>query len=50
MLGILFYIIIYKENLFYSIDEIMDWDLRVLYIISDDSIDFIWKMLDWNVE
>ncbi|VBB86898.1 Putative serine/threonine-protein kinase [Podospora comata] len=49
-LGILLYTIIYKENPFYSIDEIMDRDLRVPYTISDDSIDLIRKMLDRNVE
>jgi protein-serine/threonine kinase len=49
-LGILLYTIIYKENPFYSIDEIMDRDLRVPYTISDDSIDLIRKMLDRDVE
>ncbi|KAK3379559.1 hypothetical protein B0T24DRAFT_162191 [Lasiosphaeria ovina] len=48
-LGILLYTIIYKENPFYSIDEIMDRDLRVPYTISDDSIDLIRRMLDRNV-
>lgn len=48
-LGILLYTIIYKENPFYSIDEIMDRDLRVPYIISEDSIDLIKKMLNRNV-
>ncbi|KAK3990621.1 putative serine/threonine-protein kinase [Cladorrhinum sp. PSN332] len=48
-LGILLYTIIYKENPFYSIDEIMDRDLRVPYIISDTSIDLIRKMLNRNV-
>lgn len=48
-LGILLYTIIYKENPFYSIDEIMDRDLRVPYVISDESIDLIRKMLDRDV-
>ncbi|KAK0630745.1 hypothetical protein B0T17DRAFT_637181 [Bombardia bombarda] len=48
-LGILLYTIIYKENPFYSIDEIMDRDLRVPYTISDDSIDLIRRMLDRDV-
>ncbi|GAB1320593.1 serine/threonine protein kinase [Madurella fahalii] len=48
-LGILLYTIIYKENPFYSIDEIMDRDLRVPYTISDDSIDLIRKMLNRDV-
>ncbi|CAK7567749.1 MAG: serine/threonine protein kinase [Sporothrix epigloea] len=48
-LGILLYTIIYKENPFYSIDEIMDRDLRVPYVVSEDSIDLIRKMLDRDV-
>ncbi|KAI1769961.1 Pkinase-domain-containing protein [Hypoxylon cercidicola] len=48
-LGILLYTIIYKENPFYSIDEIMDRDLRVPYIISEESIDLIRCMLDRDV-
>ena len=49
-LGILLYTIVYKENPFYSIDEIMDRDLRVPYIMSDESIDLIRLMLDRDVE
>jgi len=49
-LGILLYTIIYKENPFYSIDEIMDHDLRVPYVMSDESIDLIRKMLNRDVE
>ncbi|KAF5677895.1 camk camkl pask kinase [Fusarium heterosporum] len=48
-LGILLYTIIYKENPFYSIDEIMDRDLRIPYILSEESIDLIRCMLDRNV-
>lgn len=48
-LGILLYTIIYKENPFYSVDEIMDRDLRVPYTVSDDSIDLIRRMLNRNV-
>ncbi|KAK8088059.1 hypothetical protein PG997_003020 [Apiospora hydei] len=48
-LGILLYTIIYKENPFYSIDEIMDRDLRVPYTISDESIDLIRCMLNRDV-
>lgn len=47
--GILFYTLIYKENPFYNIDEIMDRDLRVPYIISEKSIDLIRKMLNRDV-
>lgn len=49
-LGILLYTIVYKENPFYSIDEIMDHDLRVPYIMSDDNIDLIRRMLNRDVE
>ncbi len=49
-LGILLYTIIYKENPFYSIDEIMDRELRVPYIMSEDSIDLIRAMLDRDVD
>ncbi|KAI0010144.1 Pkinase-domain-containing protein [Xylariaceae sp. FL0662B] len=48
-LGILLYTIIYKENPFYSIDEIMDRDLRVPYVVSDESIDLIRCMLNRDV-
>ncbi|PSR94260.1 hypothetical protein BD289DRAFT_363741 [Coniella lustricola] len=48
-LGILLYTIIYKENPFYSIDEIMDRDLRIPYTISDESIDLIRCMLNRDV-
>ena len=44
--GILFYTLIYKENPFYNIDEIMDRDLRIPYIVSENSIDLIGKMLN----
>ncbi|KAF4124209.1 protein-serine/threonine kinase [Geosmithia morbida] len=49
-LGILLYTIIYKENPFYSIDEIMDRDLRIPFVMSEDSIDLIRGMLDRDVE
>jgi protein-serine/threonine kinase len=48
-LGILLYTIIYKENPFYSIDEIMDRDLRIPYIMSEESIDLIRCMLNRDV-
>src|SRR3569833_521842 len=48
-LGILLYTIIYKENPFYSIDEIMDRDLRIPYTISEESIDLVRQMLNRNV-
>ena len=49
-LGILLYTIIYKENPFYSIDEIMDRDLRVPSIMSAASIDLVRRMLERDVE
>lgn len=49
-LGILLYTIVYKENPFYSIDEIMDHDLRVPYVMSEDCLDLIRKMLDRDVD
>ncbi|CZS99876.1 related to serine/threonine-protein kinase [Rhynchosporium agropyri] len=49
-LGILLYTIVYKENPFYSIDEIMDRDLRVPYVMSEESIDLIRAMLDRDVD
>lgn len=49
-LGILLYTIVYKENPFYSIDEIMDHDLRVPYIMSEESIDLIRLMLNRDVD
>lgn len=49
-LGILLYTIIYKENPFYSIDEIMDRDLRVPYVMSEDSIHLIRAMLDRDLD
>ncbi|KAJ3527362.1 hypothetical protein NM208_g10739 [Fusarium decemcellulare] len=48
-LGILLYTIIYKENPFYSIDEIMDRDLRIPFTMSEDSIDLIRCMLNRDV-
>ncbi|RSM10276.1 hypothetical protein CEP52_003686 [Fusarium oligoseptatum] len=48
-LGILLYTIIYKENPFYSIDEIMDRDLRIPFTMSEESIDLIRGMLNRDV-
>lgn len=48
-LGILLYTIIYKENPFYSIDEIMDRDLRVPFVMSEESIDLVRCMLERDV-
>lgn len=48
-LGILLYTIIYKENPFYSIDEIMDRDLRIPFTLGEESIDLIRCMLNRDV-
>jgi len=49
-LGILLYTILYKENPFYSIDEIMDHDLRVPYVVSEESIALVKMILERDVE
>lgn len=49
-LGILLYTLVYKENPFYSIDEIMDHELRIPWIMSESSIDLIKAMLDRDVD
>ncbi|KAL8854810.1 MAG: hypothetical protein Q9221_000316 [Calogaya cf. arnoldii] len=49
-LGILLYTLIYKENPFYSIDEIMDHELRIPWILSEPSIDLIKAMLNRDVD
>ncbi|KAI9367848.1 Pkinase-domain-containing protein [Aspergillus egyptiacus] len=50
-LGILLYTIVYKENPFYNIDEILDHPLRVPFLpFSEECIDLIRKMLDRDVD
>lgn len=49
-LGILLYTLVYKENPFYSVDEILDHELRIPWIMSADSIDLIQGMLNRDVE
>ncbi|EPS39510.1 hypothetical protein H072_6611 [Dactylellina haptotyla CBS 200.50] len=49
-LGVLLYTIVYKENPFYNIDEIMDHDIRIPWSVSEDSIDLIKGMLNRDVE
>lgn len=44
-LGILLYTMIYKENPFYNVDEIMEGDLRVPYTVSDTLVDLIKTIL-----
>ncbi|PLB33219.1 serine/threonine-protein kinase [Aspergillus candidus] len=50
-LGILLYTIVYKENPFYSVDEILDHPLRVPFLpFTEDCIDLVRKMLDRDVD
>ncbi|KAL8907622.1 MAG: hypothetical protein Q9171_005793 [Xanthocarpia ochracea] len=49
-LGILLYTLVYKENPFYSVDEIMDHELRIPWVLSDPSIDLIKAMLNRDVD
>ncbi|KAE8349854.1 hypothetical protein BDV28DRAFT_140334 [Aspergillus coremiiformis] len=50
-LGILLYTIVYKENPFYNIDEILDHPLRIPFLpFSEDCIDLIRRMLDRDVD
>lgn len=44
-LGILLYTIMYKENPFYNVDEIMDADLRIPFVPSENFLDLVKKML-----
>ncbi|CAH6718735.1 serine/threonine-protein kinase Psk2p [[Candida] jaroonii] len=44
-LGILLYTILYKENPFYNVDEIMEGDLRLPPVISNEPINLIKKIL-----
>jgi protein-serine/threonine kinase len=41
---------VYKENPFYSIDEIIDHDLRVPWVMSEASIDLIRLMLNRDID
>lgn len=50
-LGILLYTIVYKENPFYNIDEILDHPLRIPFLpFSEACIDLVRKMLDRDVD
>ncbi|KAL8650492.1 MAG: hypothetical protein Q9210_003797 [Variospora velana] len=49
-LGILLYTLVYKENPFYSVDEIMDHELRIPWIMSESCIDLIKAMLNRDVD
>ncbi|KAK9455557.1 kinase-like domain-containing protein, partial [Dipodascopsis uninucleata] len=47
--GILLYTIIYKENPFYDGDEIQNADLRIPYVMSEESVALIRKMLSRDI-
>jgi len=47
-LGILLYILIYKENPFYNVDEIISAKLRIPFVMSNESLDMIKKLLTRN--
>lgn len=49
-LGILLYTMIYKENPFYNVDEIMEGDLRVPFVVSEQLISLIRSILVRDLE
>ncbi len=49
-LGILLYTMIYKENPFYNVDEIMEGDLRIPFVLSEGSERLIRRILVREVE
>ncbi|OAJ43966.1 hypothetical protein BDEG_27274 [Batrachochytrium dendrobatidis JEL423] len=50
-LGILLYTLIYKENPFYSVDEILaDHGLRIPFTLSNESLDLLESLLSHDVE
>lgn len=48
-LGILLYTMIYKENPFYNVDEIMEGELRVPFVVSECSLDLVKLILTREV-
>ncbi|GAA5799310.1 hypothetical protein HPULCUR_004721 [Helicostylum pulchrum] len=49
-LGTLLYTLVYRENPFYNVDEIMEHDLRIPFVLSEGSLDLIQKMLNRDVD
>ena len=43
------YTLIYKENPFYNVDEILDHELRVPWVMSEGSIDLVRAMLNRDI-
>ncbi|KAI9277657.1 kinase-like domain-containing protein [Sporodiniella umbellata] len=48
--GVLLFTLIYRENPFYNIEDILESQLRIPFVMSEDSMDLIQKMLNRNVE
>lgn len=48
-MGVLLYTLIYKENPFYNVDEIMEGELRFPFVTSDECIALIEKILDRDI-
>lgn len=49
-LGILLYTLIYKENPFYNVDEIMEGELRIPFVTSQGCIELIKKILQRDIK
>lgn len=49
-LGILLFTLVYRENPFYDIDEIMGRELRIPFVLSEGSVDLISRMLERDVD
>lgn len=49
-LGILLYTMLYKENPFYNVDEIMEGDLRIPYVISQGSLSLVKRILQRDID
>ncbi|KAI7904748.1 uncharacterized protein BX663DRAFT_451384 [Cokeromyces recurvatus] len=47
--GVLLFTLIYRENPFHNIDEIMEKELTVPYILSEDSLDLLKKILERDI-
>lgn len=48
-LGILFYTLVYKENPFYNVDEIMEGELRIPFVTSEPCISLIKRILQRDI-
>ncbi|KAG5422336.1 FUN31 [Candida metapsilosis] len=49
-LGILLYTMLYKENPFYNVDEILEGDLRIPYVVSESSLSLVKRILVRDVD